>query len=70
MAMMDVDGSSLPVDSQSKSVDGWLSLMVGGRLALSVHLSNNRMNPPYPRNGCGHDESNRNIGMGIIIIIA
>jgi len=65
MAMMDADGSSLPVDSQPKSVDGWLSLMVGGRLALSVHWSNNRMNS---RNGCGHDESNRNIGMGIIII--
>jgi len=34
MVMVDVDGSSLPIGSQSVI---WLGLMVGSHLALSLH---------------------------------
>jgi len=37
MAMVDVDGSSLSADSQSKCF--WLGLRVGSHLALSLHSS-------------------------------
>ena len=37
MAMVDVDDSSLPTGGLIPQVD-WLGLMVGGHLALSLHL--------------------------------
>ena len=38
MAIMGVDGGSLPADSKGQV--GWLGLRVDGHLALSLHSSN------------------------------
>jgi len=40
MAMVDVDGSSLPAYGGLKGQVGWVGLRVGGHLALSLHSSN------------------------------
>jgi len=40
MAMVDVDGSSLPAYGGLKGHVGWIGLRVGGHLALSLHSSN------------------------------
>jgi len=60
MAMVDVDSNSLLADSQTKSVG--LVYRVGGHLALSLHSSNEPVEPkPWPR----HDNS----AIYIVIII-
>jgi len=65
MAMVDVDDSSLQVDSQPiQSRLAWSE--VGSRLALTYIRQMNRMNS---RNDLYHDDSTINIVPGIIIII-
>jgi len=63
MAMIDVDGSSLSVDSRTVQV-GWLGLRVGGHLALSLHSSNE---PGELSSWSGHEDNTVNIVIGIII---
>jgi len=64
MAMVGVDGSSLPADT-SQVV--WLGLRVGSHLALSLHSSNEPGElSQWPR----HDDSTINIVISIRISIS
>ena len=62
--MVDVDGSSLPVDSQPKSV-GLVWVLAATRRSVYIH----QMNRVNSRNDFGHDDSTINIVIAIIIIL-
>jgi len=62
--MVDVGGSSLPVDSIGQV--GWLGLTVSGHLTLNLHSSNE---PGELSHWPHHDDSTKNTVIGIIIII-
>jgi len=61
----DVDGSSLTVNSQPKSV-GLVILRVGGHLVLSLLSPNKSGNS---RNGFGHDDSTIFIVLVLLLLL-